>query len=115
MRDLIGHRPAGAVLVGVAEGNRSLILRANRAFAALVGATPDGLVGNRLCDHFHPSDRARALAAFQRLLDGTRSSCEGSLSLLDADGCGRVVNAYASLVSAGAKQLVLVRFVERPA
>jgi len=115
MRDLFGHRPAGAVLVGVAEGSRGRILRANRAFAALVGSTPDALVGSRVCDHFHPSDRARALEAFLRLIDGSRSYCEGSCSLLGAGGKARLVSVYASMVAAGANQLILIRVHERPA
>lgn len=111
MHDLIGHRPAGAALVGVAEENRGRILRANRALASLLGSTPNALVGTRLSDHIHPSDRARALTDFLRLVGGTRTSFEGRFCLLAADGRGLAAHAYASLVGAGTRELVLVRFL----
>jgi hypothetical protein len=114
MLDLIGHRPAGAVLVALAEGNRGLILRANSAFAGLVASTPDALAGTRLSDHFHPADGTRVLSAFVHLADGSRISWEGICCLMAADGTAPIVNAYASLVAAGVKQLVLMRFLERP-
>jgi PAS domain-containing protein len=111
MRDLLGHRPAGAVLVGVAEENRGRILRANSAFASLVATTPDALVGSRLCDHIHPAERARALAGFLRLIGGARSSLHGNCSLVTADGVARPVSGYASLLVAGSSRLVVARFL----
>ena len=115
MRDLIGHRPAGAVLVGVAEENRGRILRANKAFASLLASRPDALVGSRLCDHIHPADRPRALAGFLRLIGGARNALEGTCSLVTGDGEELTVAGYASLVVAGSSHLVLVRFLELPA
>jgi len=111
MRDLIGYRPAGAVLVGVAEENRGRILRANNAFASLLESTPEALVGSRVCDHIDPADRARALAGFLRLIGGARSALEGNTSLLTAEGVARPVTGYASVVAAGSTQLVLARFM----
>lgn len=111
MRDLIGYRPAGAVLVGVAEENRGRVLRANNAFASLLASTPDALVGSRVCDHIHPSDRARALAGFLCLIGGARNALEGNCILVTVDGVARPVTGYASLVAAGSNQLVLARFM----
>jgi PAS domain-containing protein len=112
--DIIRHKSAGAALVSAAHESRGQILRVNHALAALLASTPDALVGTRMCDHIHPADRTRALAAFLRLICGARNSYEGSGCLLASDGETHRVSAFASLLTAGASDVVLIRFQGLP-
>ena len=58
---------AVGILLATLEG---CILKANQAFAALLGYTPDELVGKSVVDVTHPNDRADTVSSLGRLLTG---------------------------------------------
>jgi PAS domain S-box-containing protein len=78
--------PAPTVAVGMAATDDSLVLRANRAFGELLGATPDALREQSFCELLHPDDHVRAQSVLLRLITGALHSYTGEPRFVGADG-----------------------------
>ncbi len=75
--------PNAMILV---DGSDSRIIRANGAFASIVGHEPDALVGLGLADLTHPADMAKSLDKIEELHSGKVDSLSFEKRYLRSDG-----------------------------
>ncbi len=90
---LVAQAPLGHTAVDLS----GTIIEVNRAYAALVGRTPEELVGTRALHLVHPDDRAAAVELASRLLDGSSEPVERERRLLHADGSSVWVTSATTL------------------
>ncbi len=91
------HAPAGMALVGLDRR----ILRANPAFAAVVGHDIGALARRPIDELWHPGDSAEADRMAQRILAGEVKSCRTEMRYLHRDGHPVWVEVRASGVHNG--------------
>jgi PAS domain S-box-containing protein len=113
--DLLRSTAAAIALIDTTDEERGRILRANRLFADLLASSPDALAGTTICDHIHPEDRLKADDAYRRLMASTESLYEQTGRLISADGETVRVHVLASVITASARQVVLLRALPEPA
>jgi diguanylate cyclase (GGDEF)-like protein/PAS domain S-box-containing protein len=94
-RDLIfDQAPLGMALVDTT----GLLLRVNAASGAIVGRSPDDLVGRPLSDMVHPADRDAVGAGMQSLVSGAIDHLRADARLVRDDGRVVWVGVHASCV-----------------
>ncbi len=81
-RQLVAQAPLGHTVVDL-DGT---IVEVNRAYAALVGRTPEELEGTAAIELVHPDDRQMAIDMAAALLQGSTKQAERERRLLHADG-----------------------------
>ena len=85
-RNLVAQAPMGHTVVDLS----GTILEVNRAYAALVGRTPEELMGTSALALVHPDDRQAAVDLAAQLLDGSSEPVERERRLLHAGRLLRV-------------------------
>lgn len=64
------HAPTAMAIMSLAPDSAGHYVRVNLAFCAMLGHTPERLVGASILDITHPEDRERDWATFQRIVRG---------------------------------------------
>ncbi len=108
-RSAFSDAPVGVALVSL-DGE---ILRANRAFGALVGLSPEALVGSNLRDITHPDDATLGLAERRLIAAGVSDGYHLEKRYVHVDGRVVWVQVHASCVrDSGGRPLYLIGHVQ---
>jgi PAS domain S-box-containing protein len=94
------NAPVGMALVSAAPERRGSFIRANPAFAEMLGRTPADLVGLTVADVTHPDDTSSMASGLAQMLEGGKAEHEGQKRYIRPDGGVAWGDLRARLVSA---------------